>query len=155
MKEKENQLIEMVSGFCDDSLDDECKRLCVKLIQKMGRKHEVPFKRGKLEIWASGVVYAICQINFIFDDSFKPYTTPDRICRYFKTKKSTTSNKAGDIRKLLNIKVGNSEFSTLRVLNSNVKGTDLTQTKSLQGAQNSKTLKDAAGILRMISHNMR
>lgn len=153
MKEKQDQLIEMVSDFCSDNLDDECRKLCVKVIEKMARKREVPFKRGKLEIWASGVVYAICQINFIFDESFKPFTTPDEICKYFNTKKSTTSNKAANIRKLLNMQVGDEEFSTRLVLNSNVKGVDISETKSLNGARNRNMLKGVAGILGAISNS--
>lgn len=144
----------MVSGFCNRKLDYECRDLCVKLIEKMGRKREVPFKRGKLEIWAGGVVYAICQLNFIFDDSFKPFTTPDEICEYFNTKKSTTSNKSADIRKLMNLKIGDDEFSTRLVLTSNVKGANVNETKSLRMAQNMNILRDTANILTAI-HNSR
>lgn len=43
-------------------------------------------KRGKLEIWASAVIYALGQINLLFDKDFEPYSTPDEICDYFKTK---------------------------------------------------------------------
>nr|WP_294999635.1 DUF6398 domain-containing protein [uncultured Methanobrevibacter sp.] len=39
----------MVSSFCDDKLDDEYRQLSINLIEKMGRKHDVPFKRGKLK----------------------------------------------------------------------------------------------------------
>lgn len=155
MIEKQKQLVDLVRGFCSEKLDGECEALCVKLVEKMGRKHEVPFKRGKLEIWASGVVYAICQINFIFDESFEPATTPDEICQHFKTKKSTASNKARDIRKLLNIQVGDKEFSTERVLTSNVRGTELGQVKSLQGAETMNTLKDIASMIRMIDNSRR
>ena len=154
MKEKQEKLIELVSEFCRDKLDGECRQLCVKLIEKMARKREVPFKRGKLEIWAGGVVYAICQINFIFDESFEPFTTPDEICKHFNTNKSTTSNKAADIRKLMNLKVGDDEFSTMLVLNSNVKGINISETKSLTGAQNRNLLRSTASILKLM-HNSR
>ena len=102
-KLKEDELIKMVSEFCDDKLTDEYKILSVKLVQKLGRKHNVPFKRGKLDNWASGVIYALAQINFLFDKSFDPYITADDICDYFGTKKSTASNKARDIRDMLNL----------------------------------------------------
>ena len=48
----------------------------------MGRKREVPFKRGKLEIWAAAVVQAIGSINFLFDKSFEPYITSKQINEY-------------------------------------------------------------------------
>lgn len=86
-KLRQEKIIELVSGFCDKKLNSEYEELCVKLIEKMGRKHDVPFKRGKLEIWASAVIYALGQINFLFDKTTEPYATPDDICNYFNTKK--------------------------------------------------------------------
>jgi hypothetical protein len=73
VKEKEKQLLEITGAFCRQKLNDEYFQLCEKLIKKMGRKREVPFKRGKLEIWAAAVIYTIGSINFLFDKSFEPY----------------------------------------------------------------------------------
>ena len=64
-KEKQKQLIEMTTAFCQDKLDDEYAEMSIKLIEKMGRKHDVPFKQGRLDIWASAVIYALAQTNFI------------------------------------------------------------------------------------------
>lgn len=115
-KIRQEQLVEMVSSFCDEQLDGEYKQLSIKLIEKMGRKHEVPFKRGKLEIWSSAVIYALGQINFLFDKSFEPYSTPDEICDYFGTKKSTVSNKAHTIREMFNLDPFDKEFSTKHMM---------------------------------------
>ena len=142
LKIKQGKLIEMVTAFGDEYLDEEYTYLSVELIKKMGRKREVPFKRGKLENWASGVVYTIGQLNFLFDDSFEPYASADDICDYFGTKKSTASNKARDIRNIFNLKLGNKEFSTQRVLNldlSNTRG-DLTQLKTIRSASRRSNL---------------
>ncbi len=111
-KIKQEQLIQMVSSFCDEKLDDEYKLLSIRLVEKMGRKHDVPFKRGKLEIWASAVIYALGQINFLFDKDFEPYVAPDEICDYFETKKSTVSNKAKKIREMFSLNHFDKEFST-------------------------------------------
>ena len=111
-KLKEEKLIEMTSSFCQKKLDEEYMELSIKLIKKMGRKHNIPFKRGKLENWASGIIYALAQINFLFDKSFEPYLTSDDICIFFGTKKSTASNKARDIRKMFNLQQFDEEFST-------------------------------------------
>ena len=152
VKQKQNELTDMIRGFCRDKLDGEYEDLCVKLVEKMGRKHNVPFKRGKLENWASGIVYAIGQINFLFDDSFYPYATPDDICSYFKTKKSTASNKARDIHKMFNLKPGNKEFSTEIVKDYDLSGIsgDLSQIKTLHGAGVHSTLRQTAKMIRQI-----
>jgi hypothetical protein len=48
VKERQKRLIELTGTFCAQKLDGEYFELCEKLIKKMGRKREVPFKRGKL-----------------------------------------------------------------------------------------------------------
>ena len=78
----------------------------------MGRKRDVPFKRGKLEIWAAAVVYTIGLINFLFDQSFEPYMTAQEISDYFGTKNSTVSNKARQIREMFNLTMFDNEFAT-------------------------------------------
>jgi tetratricopeptide (TPR) repeat protein len=118
IKDKENQLLMMVKNFTIEHINEEYEELCVNMVKKLGRKHDVPFKRGKLEIWASAVVYAIGQINFLFDKSFEPYLTPDDICNYFNTKKSTVSDKARKIRDMFNMRYYDKEFST-NVMNDN------------------------------------
>lgn len=151
-KTRQKELTDLVSGFCGQYLDDEYEELCVKLVEKLGRKREVPFKRGKIENWASGVVYTIGQLNFLFDDSFDPYVTPDDICNHFKTKKSTASNKARDIRKLLNLKLGDDEFSTELVKEYDLSslGGDLSQVKTLDGAMRTSNLRNLGNIFRSI-----
>lgn len=119
IKAKEKQLLMMVGDFTRDNIDEEYTELCSNLVKKLGRKHDVPFKRGRLEIWASAVVYAIGQINFLFDNSFEPYLTPDDICNYFNTKKSTVSSKARTIREILKLGHFDKEFSTERMFESN------------------------------------
>ncbi|KZX17666.1 hypothetical protein MBCUT_01440 [Methanobrevibacter cuticularis] len=119
IKDKEKQLLHMVESFSEEHINKEYAEICSDLVKKMGRKHEVPFKRGKIEIWASAVVYAIGQINFLFDKSFEPYMTPDEICDYFDTKKSTVSSKAKTIRDMFKIEYYDEEFSTKHMEENN------------------------------------
>ena len=116
---KEKQLLDMVESFSEEYIDNEYVELCTNLVKKMGRKHDVPFKRGRIEIWASAVIYAVGQTNFLFDKSFEPYVTPDEICDYFKTKKSTVADKARKIRDMFNIGYYDEEFSTKHMKDSN------------------------------------
>jgi hypothetical protein len=118
-KQKEAKLIEMTSVFCNQKLDVDYLQLCEKLIKKLGRKRDVPFKRGKLEIWAAAVIHAIGSINFLFDKSFEPYVTAEQICEYFGTKKTTTSNKAREIKDMFDLWYYSPEFSTQRMTELN------------------------------------
>jgi hypothetical protein len=119
VKIKADELKEMTSSFCIQFLDEEYKNLCNKLVDKMSRKRAVPFLSGKKEIWASAVVYAIGSINFLFDKSFTPYATADDICGFFKTSKSTTSQKAKLIKDMFNLDYYDDEFSTQSTNDSN------------------------------------
>ena len=119
IKEREHKLLKMTGIFCSQKLDDDYFQLCEKLIKKLGRKREVPFQRGKLEIWAAAVVHVIGSINFLFDKSFEPYMSAEQICEYFGTKTSTVSNKAREIKDILNMWHFDSEFSTQRMTDSN------------------------------------
>ena len=76
--------------------------------------------RGKCSIWAAGIVYAVGQMNFLFDSSFEPYQTTDDICQFFGTKKSSTSQKAKLIRDIVGMKdFWDSEFSTAKMKEKN------------------------------------
>lgn len=119
IKNREKQLLELTGTFCAQKLNDDYYQLCEKLILKLGRKRDVPFKRGKIEIWAAAVVYAIGSINFLFDKSFEPYMTAEQISEYFETKNSTVSNKARQIKDMFDMWHFNPEFSTQNMKESN------------------------------------
>lgn len=119
IKQREEKLLEITGAFCVQKLDDDYFQLCEKLIKKLGRKRDVPFQRGKLEIWAAAVIHAIGSINFLFDKSFEPYMTADQISEYFGTKNSTVSNKAREIKDMFDIWYFSPEFSTQRMIELN------------------------------------
>lgn len=117
--EKTEALVQMTKAFCEAHLDEEYRDLTERLIRKMSRKREVPYKRGKLDIWGAASVYAIGQINFLFDKSHPPYVSPDDIATHFGVNKSTLSQKAKKIRDLLKLRDWDPEFSTKHMLDSN------------------------------------
>ena len=119
LNQKQSDLLRIVTKFCDEKLNDEYKELCIKLVEKMGRKRTVPFLSGRLEIWASAVIYALGQINFLFDKSFKPYQSADDICGYFGTTKSSVGQKAKIIRDMFKLNYFDAEFSVKSMKESN------------------------------------
>jgi hypothetical protein len=113
------QLIELTASFCIESLDEDYRELCEKLIKKMARKRKVPFLSGRIEIWAAAVVYALGSMNFLFDRNSEPYATADDICQFFGTSKSTTSQKAKSIKDMFKMNYFDDEFSTTYVKERN------------------------------------
>lgn len=117
--ERQQQIIDLTSEFCIEKLDEDYNELSKRLIQKLGRKRNVPFETGKPEIWAAAVIHALGTINFLFDKSAQPYVTVDELNDFFGTKKTTTGSKSKQIRDLLKLGFWDKEFSTKRMAGSN------------------------------------
>lgn len=102
---------EMIRAFGRKKLNDMYTDLALKLCEKIGRMRKLSIQRGRQEIWAAAIVYAVARINFLFDPTNKVYLTADEICDFFGTKKSTVGNKAGQIQKICDVWIGDPEFS--------------------------------------------
>ena len=113
------QLLTLTGEFCDQYLDNDYKQLCEKLILKMGRKRQVPFLLGRINTWAASIIYALGQINFLFDRSFEPYISADDIANHFGVSKSTIGQKAKQIRDMFKMGYWDQEFATQRMQASN------------------------------------
>ena len=119
VKEKQDEIREMIELFCAKHLDAEYSQLSKRLLQKLARKRDVPFKRGKSEVWAAAIIYAIGSINFLSDKSFEPYLPLSDISKHFGVSNSTVSNKSREIRKMFRLDHFDQEFSTDEMRNSN------------------------------------
>ena len=89
--------------FCREMLNEECAELCRKVAAALARKRPTPLANGKTQTWACGIVYAVAQINFLFDKSDELYITADELSQAFGIAKTTASNKAKAIRDFLKI----------------------------------------------------
>jgi tetratricopeptide (TPR) repeat protein len=108
---KVTELKAMTRAFCDEHLDDEYRWLAEKLIEKMTSEKDVSFLRGRPEIWAAGVIYALGQINNLFLKGASPRATPDDICGHFNVKRMTVVQKAAKIREMYGMRHFDDEFS--------------------------------------------
>ena len=111
------KLTKLISPFCKQYLDDEYDKLCEKMIDKMARKQIPPFLSGKLEVWAASIIYAIGQVNFLFDKSSKPHVSGENIATYFKVSQSTIGQKAKTIRDMFKMSYYNEEFLIKKMQN--------------------------------------
>jgi hypothetical protein len=119
IQEKQAQILGLIKQFCSAKLNDEYYEISEQLVKKLGRKRNVPFMTGQLEIWAVAVIHTIGTVNFLFDRASEPYASLDDINDFFGTKKTTTSGKSKVIRDLLKIKQFDNEFATKEIKASN------------------------------------
>jgi hypothetical protein len=93
-----------------EHLDVEYADLCRKVVGRLGRKRPSPLTRGDPSIWAAGVVYAVGQLNFVFDPAQTPHASADQLSGWLGVKKKTMANKAKLISDTLSLVQFDSEF---------------------------------------------
>ncbi len=113
-----NEIKELVRSFCEKHLNDELMGYALKLCDTLGRKKQIDISRGRKEIWASSIVYAIARLNFLFDKENQNYITTDTICNYFNTKKSTVGNKATKIEEACKLTIGAEGYCSKHITDS-------------------------------------
>ena len=100
------EIREILHSFCKKYLNDELESYAIKLCENLGRKRKIDILRGKKEIWAASIIYAIARLNFLFDKENEKYITADTICNFFNTNKSTVGNKATQIENACTLTIG-------------------------------------------------
>jgi len=103
------ELIQQITSFCKEFLNEEYEMLSIKVIDKLSKKYKM---NGKINIWAAAIIYSLGQINFLFDKSLKTNIEKSAICNYFNVKIDTVSQKAKSIRNILNMHYYDKNFST-------------------------------------------
>ena len=98
-----DEITRLTDAVCRDHLDDEYMQLCRKLAAALARKRPSPLARGKPEIWACAIVYALGTVNFLFDKTQTPYLRADELCRLFGVSQSSAANKARQIRDMFDM----------------------------------------------------
>jgi hypothetical protein len=82
-------------------LNNEYAELARRLAATLARKRPSPIVRGKPEIWACAIIYALGTVNFLFDKSQTPHMRKDELCAVFGVSQSSGANKAKFIRDTL------------------------------------------------------
>lgn len=113
------KLIDVTDALCLEHLDEEYADLCRRMVGKLARKRPTPLSRGDLGIWASGVIYAVGQVNFLFDSHQALHLSADELSRLLGVKKTTMSNKAKLIRDTLGVRPFDAEFSRQEMIEKN------------------------------------
>jgi hypothetical protein len=103
-------IIALTDKTCLELLDEEYADLARHVIAKLARKRPSPILSGRAPSWAGAVIYALGQVNFLFDSTSKPYATADDLSAAFGVSKSTLANKAKQVRDFLKMDWGKTEF---------------------------------------------
>jgi hypothetical protein len=94
-------IIALIETFCAQHLNGEYAALAQRLTATLARKRPSPIVRGKPEIWACAILYALGTVNFLFDKAQTPHLRADELCALFGVSTSSGANKAKLIRDML------------------------------------------------------
>ena len=103
-------VIALTDQVCAELLDGEYASLARSVVAKLARKRPSPIQSGRASTWAGAVVYALGQVNFLFDPATKPYATADDLSAALGVAKSTQGAKAKQVRDLTKMDYGTAEF---------------------------------------------
>lgn len=113
------EIARRTDALCHEHVDEEFAMLCRTLAAAPARKRPSPLVRGKPEVWACAIAYAMAQINFLFDRSQTPHMTPGELCAFFGVAQTTASNKAKQIRDLFKMGYFDVEWSRPSTIDRN------------------------------------
>jgi hypothetical protein len=103
MQNTYDALVKQTDAFCRQHLNDEYAQLAREMTAALCRKRPSPLASGKPATWACAILYALGQINFLFDRTQTPHLTSKELCAGFGVSASTASAKAKQIRDALHI----------------------------------------------------
>lgn len=116
MQSKYNEIITLTDQVCKAHLNDEYADLARKLTAKLARKRPSPLSSGQAKSWACGVVYALGQVNFLFDSAQDPHIPAATLCELFGVAASTGGNKAKTVRDAVGMSRFDAEWMLSRMI---------------------------------------
>lgn len=85
-------LVALIDAFCKKHLNEEYADVCRVMAAAMCAE-DCKVRRGKLEGWACGIVYAVGWVNFLCDPNNDPHMRADDICKAFGVSPATMHNR--------------------------------------------------------------
>ncbi len=113
------KIIALLDEICDAHLNEEYAQLARRLAARLSRKRPSPLESSTVSTWAGAILYTLGRVNFLFDKSQSPHLSADVLADAVGRSKSTLSNKARDIERMLNIRVMDPEWTLSSRMDSN------------------------------------
>ena len=116
LRDRAQQIFDVTDAACREHLDDEYRVLVRRLVARLARKRPSPIVRGDVRIWAAGAIYAVGQVNFLFDRHADPHMTARQLAEALGVVQTTMANKAGLINRTLDIGIFEPELSRVAMI---------------------------------------
>ncbi len=80
-----DEIIALTDMVCVGHLSQEYADLSRRMAAALSRKRPSPLASGRPKTWAAGIVYALGQVNFLFDKSQNPHVPARDLCTLYVT----------------------------------------------------------------------
>ncbi len=107
-----DQIVAVTDAVCLEHLNEEFAELCRKLVGQLGRMEPSPLLRGDLAIWSAGIVYAIGQVNFLFNRAQTPHATTAQLSEWLGVNGAVMKSRAQRLRAKVSADEFEKEFQT-------------------------------------------
>ncbi len=114
------EIVRLTDAACVQSLDEEYARLARRAAEVLSRKRPSPLLGGRAPGWACGIVYALGQVNFLFDKSSSPYLASGELCALFGVSAATGAAKAREVRTALRTRPMDPEWTLSSLMDQNL-----------------------------------
>jgi hypothetical protein len=94
-----------IIGEASRNISEDLKKVHPEVLwRQMTDMRLSPLERGRADVWAAAIVYALGNVNFLFDKSQVPHLRADELAGLFGISQKTAANKARRIREILKIR---------------------------------------------------
>ena len=116
LRDRAQQIIDVTDTACREHLDEEYGLMTRRLVARLARKRPSPIVRGDVRIWAAGAIYAVGQVNVLFDRTQTPHLTAKQLAEALGVVQTTMANKAAIINRLLDIGIFEPDLTRLAMI---------------------------------------
>jgi len=97
MQNRCDAIVKITDEFCAAHLNEEYAALSRRMTAALSHKRPSPLESGQAISWAAGVLYALAQVNFLFDPVQDPHMSATELCELVGVSQSTATSKSRQI----------------------------------------------------------
>ncbi len=112
-------VVALTDAVCAEHLSPEYADLARRMAAALCRKRPSPLVSGQPKTWASGIIHALGQMNFLSDPSFPPVMTTAQLAAAFGVGQSTIFAKAKVISATLKTRIMDPDWTLPSLLERN------------------------------------
>jgi hypothetical protein len=117
-RERYDELMTIISQFCDAHLNDEYKNVCQRITEDLCEEGS-PILKGKASSWAGGIIWTAGRVNFLSDSDHEPTMKQSDFAKLIGVSPATISAKSREIWDGLDLMQMDPDYTITSMLNEN------------------------------------